>query len=524
VTDSRNLGDAYGDGGINTGGGMGDGDGNDGDGDGDGDGDVKYDVAGGTGDGGGDDDAPLGCQEAAEQQTNQGCEFWAADLPQAWWGENDSPAPEVGQYAVVVANASANTPAQVDIYRGNEATLVDSASVAVNDVHVFELPALSLQSQGNSDAGLAYRIETDVPVTAYQFNTLEQTSARYSADASLLFPTHVLRKDYTAFTGASLTGTGIGSIGAYVAVVANEDQTLVDVYTNQTLQAGPGPMGIVLDRGQVYTVLAESTALVPTFDDGNLSGTRVAADKPVAVFSGNVAANEPLDAPANAVCCADHLEQQMLPLEVWGNRYLVAPPIDPNNPQAIVKAAYRVVGSTDGTSFVYNPAAPPGAPSSVDAYETAYFVTDTAFTIEGTRPFGIAQFFVGSLATAGPVDVEANGDPAMIVLPSEEQFQDSYVFLVPPTYEANYVTVLRPTGTSTTLDGAPVTEPAGAVGNLGGTGYEVVVATLTEGGHIISGDEPFAITVYGYANQASYAYPGGSGLKHISEPPPPPQG
>lgn len=456
------------------------------------------------------------------QMTNQGCEFWAVDLPQPWWGENGSAAPADGQFAIVVANASSNMPAQVDVFVGVQASPIDSASVPVDQVKVFQLPSMSINAQASSTDGVAYRIETDVPVTVYQFNTLEQASARYSADASLLFPTHVLKKDYTAFTGASLNAATY-MIGAYVSVVGIEDGTTVDIYTDAMLAPGAPTSGVVIDAGEVLTTLAVASQPIPVHDDGNLSGARVAADKPVAVFSGNVGTNEPLDLPANAVCCADHIEQQMLPLEAWGDAYVVAPPVSPNGP-GNVKAAYRVVGSVDATSFVYSPAAPPGAPSSVNAYETKYFVTDQAFTIAGTKPFGIAQFHVGAMATAAPTDLGANGDPAMVVLPAEDQYQDSYVFLVPPTYEVNWAAVMRPVGTTTELDGNAVAEPASPAGTLDGVDYEIVNVPITEGGHRITGDEPFALSVYGYADQASYAYPGGSGLAFISEPPPPPQG
>jgi hypothetical protein len=364
---------------------------------------------------------------------------------------------------------------------------------------------------------MAYRVESSVPVTAYQFNTLEQSAARFSADASLLFPTHVLRGDYTTFTGDAIYGMH-GDQGAYISVVGTEDGTTVDVFPTATLMPGAPEQGVVIDRGEVYTVLSESLGGTVVPGEGNLTGSRIVADKPVAVFSGNVATGEPV--AEMWTCCSDHLEEQMLPLEAWGLSYLIAPPVNPENNGTNSIASYRMVGGEDGITLTYAPATPAGAPAVLDAYEVAYFVTDQAFTVEGSRPFGIAQFHPG----IGANPWADYGDPAMIVLPAQDQLQDIYVFLVPPTYNLNFVSVVRPVGTTTTLDGATVTELAFPVATLGGTEYEFVQVPVEEGAHSVEGEEPFEILVYGYADAASYGYPGGSGLKFIDEPPPPPEG
>jgi hypothetical protein len=179
------------------------------------------------------------------------------------------------------------------------------------------------------------------------------------------------------------------------------------------------------------------------------------------------------------------------------------------------------MGGFDGTALTWNPAPPPGAPATIDAYESAYFVTNQPFTVTGSQPFGIAQFTLGAQSSglAGLI-----GDPASIVLPARDQLQDSYVFLTPPTFEQNWVTVIRPVGTVITLDNATVGQPAKPVGTAGGISYESVQIPLFEGAHHISGDRPFQITVMGFGSQISYAFPGGSGLKFITEPPPPPVG
>lgn len=485
----------------------------------------KLDVENGDGTGNGGDGTPVGgCGQASESQSNQGCEFWAVDLPNAWAGINGSPAPEAQQFAVIVANTASDLPANVQVFLGDGDAAVDMATVAIGEIHEFRLAEQSQAARANTYDGVAYRIESDVPITTYQFNPLDNTVEVFSNDASLLFPTHVLGTDYTAITGDALLLTtdmdpnGANS-GAFVSIVATEDNTTVDLFATWALYPGQSD-GVVLNRGEVFTAVSEGAA-TGMAGDGNLSGSRVVADKPVAVFSGNVATIE----PNPGQCCADHLEQQMLPLVAWGDSYLAAPPPSPVTPGSTAPAGYRITGSFDGTSLTYSPSTPAGAPTMINAGQTVRFQTTEAFAVtsgDPDKPFAVTQFLLSSqvispLATAG--------DPAMISLPAAAQYQQNYIFLVPGGYETNYVTVVRTAGTDVFRDGVSVSAAAWqALGNLSGTDYEFVHLSVPTGSHMIESDEPCGIISVGYDRDVSYGYPGGSGLKVISTPPPPPVG
>lgn len=488
---------------------------------------IKLDVGSGDTEGMADDGGPPGsCEEASMGASNQGCEFWAVDLPNAWAGINGSPAPQDQQFAVVVANTAVDTDANVEVFVGNGNVPVDSAVVAVGSVHEFRLAALNQAPRMNTYDGSAYRIESDLPITAYQFNPLDNTVQVFSNDASLLFPTHVLGTDYTAVTGdAILLGTdqepqGDNS-GAFVTIVATEDATAVDLFATWGLYPGES-LDIILDRGEAFTAVSQGPETYPGLTgDGNLSGSRVVTDKPVAVFSGNVATIE----PNPGQCCADHLEHQMLPLVAWGNGYAAAPPPSPNGGATSDPSGYRISGSFDGTTLSYSPGAPAGAPAVIDAGETIRFQTNQAFTVTSTEPeksFALTQFllsnqFINAFGQAG--------DPAMIALPAVAQFQTRYVFLVPEGYAANYVTVIRVAGAEVTRDGVSVAaanwQP---LGMLDGVAYEFVSLSVPPGAHLVESDEPCGIVSVGYDTDVSYGYPGGSGLEIISEPPPPPAG
>ena len=441
---------------------------------------------------------------------NLGCEFWAVDLPNVSVAPLEV-TPQDQQFAVVVANAAAGLDAHVEIFSGAGMAPINSATVPDGGVHTFTLPAQSIAPAVTSAEGVAYRIESDVPITAYQFQPLDNTNPVYSNDATILFPTRVLTGNYTAITAdATITATdGFGvsndNTGGFVSIVAVEDGTNVDVFPTQALYPG-NHQGVTLDRGQVLTAIASELR-----EAGNLSGTRVEADKPVAVFAGSVATAEPTEADN---CCADHVEHQMLPLEAWGTAY-AAPPVPAAMGGADHPRVVRVTGAYDGTALAYDPPVA-GAPDAIGAYETVAFVTAEAFTVRsmGDEPFAVAQF---PLSNQNHGVLLYPGDPSMLVLPADDQFADEYVFLVPMGYAQNYVTVVAPQASTVTLDGAELVPSWTAFG----AAYKYAHVSLAPGRHHITADDPISISVFGYAQDVSFGYTGGSGVAQISEPPPP---
>ena len=477
---------------------------------------TKLDVGGGADLGG---SASIGCDDIEELPTNQGCEFWAVDLPNVSVVAGITP-PHEQQFAVVVSNPSTEEGAQVDIFVGDEAMAIDGGPVPGQTMRVFTLPAMSIAPATTGAGGTAYRIESDRPIVAYQFQPLDNTDPVFSNDASILLPTHVLGDDYSALTGdATLVATDAFSssdtnTGAFVSVVATEDATTLSLFPTATLH--PGTIeNVMLDRGEVFTAISSERG-APSW--GNLSGTRVVADAPVAVFGGSVATSEP---SSSSACCADHVEHQLLPLTAWGTAYLASPTpaaMGPGDDATV----YRITAAFDGTTLEYDPAPPAGAPTSLDAFETVSFVTDAPFSVraaQADQPFAVAQFLLSNNYFGGLL---RPGDPSMIVLPAAAQFQDRYDFLVPQGYAANFVTIVRPAAAAIELDGAPVTATFASLGTLQTQDYEYAHVPVPGGSHSITADAPIAIVVAGHASDVSYGYVGGSGVEAIGAPPPPP--
>jgi hypothetical protein len=469
------------------------------------DGDFKLDVGTGS-----EPEIPATCSEALRVRTNTGCEFWAVDLPNAWLPSEpysyDIAADQ--QFAVVVANVSASETATVSVYAADGSQPVVRAEVESLRTHTFDLPAMSVDPTRNG-GGDAYRIESDVPITAYQFQPLDNLVPVYSNDASALLPSHVLENDYMAMTastsGILLYPDGFEAVaynaGAFVTAVAIEDGTDVSFYPTSVLTEG-GWSGVRLDRGKQFTILSNVFDNDPGGLDpaGNLSGTRVIADKPIALFSGNVTTAEPIESDQ---CCADHVEHQMLPLVAWGYRYAIAPPPDPTE-----------VSTSDPALR------PAGAPDVLDAGQVATFQTadPVAVISDPAHPIAVGQFLLSSgEANAGGVQ----GDPAFVALPSVEQLQTRYVFLAPSGYATNAVNVVVPSGSTVEIDGEEV-GPWTTIAAVDGEEHVYARHAIDPGAHVLIADAPAALTVFGYDAYVSYAYAGGSAVRQVSDVPPAP--
>ncbi len=461
---------------------------------------------------------PVSCAELDASRSNLGCVFWAVDLPNDEQGTPNSPPAAAQPFAVVVANTSALVPANVAVYVGDGAAPVQTAVVEVDATETFVLDGGDLSAKTPGTGGTAFRIESDVPVTAYQFNPLDNTNPVYSNDASLLLPEHVLGEAHGVLSGDGIYLSSSpedpmpAPAGAFVAVVATADGTRVSV--EPSAKVVPGPLDpVLLDRGEVLTVLSEVSASV-----NNLSGSRVTADAPVAVFAGNVATAEPV---AAQVCCADHIEHAIPPIDVWGTTYVVVPPPaaggDGDDPYVL-----RVVAAYDDTPVGYCPARPQGAPESLGAFAVATLALDGPVVLRSDdpdKPLFVAQFLESQGALPG--NPAGYGDPAMIVATPVAQFETKYVFAVPDGYTGgNYVTVVTADPGGVDLDDevldAGLFEEAGVAG---GRTFYYAHRPVQPGAHRVTCPAGCGIRVVGYDEAVSYGYPGGAGLSVIAIPP-----
>jgi hypothetical protein len=108
------------------------------------------------------------------------------------------------------------------------------------------------------------------------------------------------------------------------------------------------------------------------------------------------------------------------------------------------------------------------------------------------------------------------------LIPAAEQHRKDYVFLIPGTFQQNYIVLAKPVDANVILDGVPLAMQefamcvTGPIGNVAGIDYEQVTCPAHEGHHTVSADKAFGLSVYGYYNVGSYAFVGGSDVKIIN--------
>jgi len=297
--------------------------------------------------------------------------------------------------------------------------------------------------------------------------------------------------------------------GAFVSIVATVDDTTVQLAPTSGI-AGPLPDPLVLDRGEVATLVSDALAV----NAGNLTGTRVHADHPVAVFAGNVATAIPT---AMGVCCADHLEHQLLPATAWGHTYAVAPPPHPEG-SGDAPAVIRIVAGQDGASLSWCPSRPADAPFALAPDEVAEFRTSAPFTVrsDDEAPFAITQFTLSSTELGD----SGLGDPAMIVVIPTGQHERRSLFVVPEGYVRNWATIVVRGPGQVVLDGRPIEDDAFApLGVLAGVEHRYLHVELEAGTHALEAEAPAGVTVSGIASFVGYGFAGGTGVRLLSLPP-----
>ena len=527
------------------------------------------------------------CTQAANQRSNVGCEYWAVDLDNAVASDDLNAASQ--QFAVVVSNPQPDLSARIVIQQDDSAPGAPGAPIEIGTetvpplgLAVFPLGPREVDGSppGEYNTGshtaltrAAYKITSDVPVVAYQFNPLENANV-FSNDASLLKPVEALtsaspelQDGYVVLgwpqTIASTDDpyTNFGSavpqdFRAFLTIVATRNDTLVKV-TSSTRVIGGGPVA-QLDSGDVVDITLSAFDVLNLESDGfegDFTGSIVASNQPVAVFSGSEASDAPrFSNIADRRCCADHLEEQLDPIRSAGQRFIA--PLSFNRHLALGNAGarlepepepevFRVIavlgfGATVRTSL-------PGALSEFrlngrGSWQELTSTTD--FWVESDNPIMLGNV-TASQSAAGIPSGLPGGDPSFIIIPPIEQYRDQYVFLTPDRYSFDFLRIMAPRGARIVLDTEPLERVPGC-GLEAGTAvaralesspfsYEVIRCQLSfpvidpnvdadapllpgvqnDGVHRVFSDRPIGVIVDGFDRNVSYGYAAGTELREI---------
>lgn len=491
------------------------------------------------------------CEQAVTDRSYLGCEFYAVDLDNAAIGAGRDASSQ--QYAIVVSNpGNYATDVVVEIDTGSfgdasTASVVAMTTVLPGDLEVFALPrrevdgssffqpcasdaecgsasqqcwcrdgmrpggsATDCRCRNASGAGglndgthsaltsHAYRIRSELPIIAYQFNPLDNVGV-FSNDASMLIPTSAIGTRYTVIgwpqTIANSTSaaedfdgllepedTEYEDLRAFLTIVGTEASTHVTVTLGPQVRyivpppsiSAPGVDGDVweFDLGAFDVVNLESQGF-----NADFTGTTIVASAPVSVFTGSEASDAPrFEDLANRRCCADHLEEQLFADNTLGRRFFIGrtPPRSPALDAAFIDTSsvgsfeepeyVRILAVEEGLTDVTTTLPPPDDFYQLEQGESVIISTlageprrSRDFEINATRAISVLQAIASQEAVGIPNNLPG-GDPAIIAVPPFDQWRRDYVFLTPGSYAFDFVTIVAPRLTQILLDERPLAD------------------------------------------------------------------
>ncbi len=406
-------------------------------------------------------------------QSSQGTEFWVA-FP--------ANLTQTGARQLYIT-AEVNTEVNVTIVNPAFSTTID---VAAGTLATVNLP-LSVDVTGNGvveDKGI--HITADNPVTVYGMNQRDA-----STDAYLALPVDAVGNDYLVM---GYTRDYSFSSFAQLTIVATEDNTSVTIVPTETgggFTAGVSG-NVVLNQGQVFQLRSNTTG-------ADYTGSSVVSDKPISVFGGNDCTN----ISGNLRAC-DHLVQQMVPTEGWGQSFLTVP-------LATRQAGdvFRIMAQQSGTQVSINGSVV-ATLGTGEFYETI-LASNTYNRITANNPILVGQYSRSSDADG------VTSDPFFSLVPPDEQFLNNYIISAgTPNIPINYLNITSPTANTGTVkvDGTTVAEGAWTV--ISGTNFSGAQVSVSNGIHTVSSNLPIGLLVYGFGNYDSYGYLGGQAFAAVA--------
>ncbi len=422
-------------------------------------------------------------------------------------------------FAIVVSNPQSRA-VNVTVTGPNGETFVKSVAAGAVQALLPQAAPQSIPDQsidGTGKVKQAYKVVSDLPIVAYQFNPLDNVNV-FSNDASLLIPTTAYDSEYYVMSWPTenrrAPAPGTNNYHGYLSVVAAEDNTVIEVTTTAAVQASATQAAIPANTPTMFTLASFEVLTLQAVADGDLTGSKVRAvngTTTFGVFGGHEAMGfgemTPPDAQHQAgPCCADHIEEMMFGTSTWGKTFAIARSQSrgTNEPDLI-----RVMAQKPNTMVTFNPA-PTGncAMLQPGKFCEVKIATDTA--ISSTEPILVGHYLESAIWQdpffGGAV---GEGDPSFSLGVPTEQFRTEYTVLVPQAYGKNFLSISAPSAGAITVDGLQVALQPFA-GMYRGGRMQVVA-----GQHKIVCPAGCGVEVYGYSDAVSYMFAGGLDLKKI---------
>ena len=270
---------------------------------------------------------------------------------------------------------------------------------------------------------------------------------------------------------------------------------------------------------------------------GDISGTRIIANKPISVFSGHECANVPLTSEP-----CDILIEQIPPIDTWGTKVVTIPlrtrsgdilKVFASQDSTTVNVTYTDINSgmvtSDSFSFILNRNG--FRELGGTSLGATGAIADFAL-IQSNNPIAVFQF-----SRSFTTDNQLFSDPFMLSVPSCEQYRDSFAVAPAPFHSSiegsvlgraayvNYTNIAVPaeyfnasliTVNNNTINASEFRPIKRADNSIWGYGAQLL---LDEGAQMIRHQDPNAallVTMYGFSNQMSWGCTGGTGLTPVA--------
>jgi len=405
-----------------------------------------------------------------------------------------------------------------------------------NDIIEFTLAPAIGQPYRKSDRDIPYKdsiyskagvhIYSEAPIIC-----VAATRFQYTSDAFLVLPVPVLGKEYIVASYADPSPNTIQYLPSYTGIVSPYDNNEVR-FTMGGTDWSKTTGGLMPGETKKYILQKGDVLLIAGLGShAELTGSKVEADKPVGVVSGNFCAY----IPTNCGNC-DFLEEMEIPTDYWGYKYHV-PRIVNRLKNSIIKifakesktkifrdcqqiGFLRIAGGTEQNGYLHL-RADEGKPRPI--------------VISGDKPINVTLF------NCAQQDDGIESDPFQMVLVPVEQYQKEIVFHTPGIpngygFPNNYINLCyeaTPYGTipddlmfATATDGkfswtqlkdmSPVPgEPFEKCGTEK-TYYSKTLLLPGDGVYSFKANTAFCAYSYGFSSYDSYGYPSSFSLQSYS--------
>ncbi len=368
----------------------------------------------------------------------------------------------------------------------------------------------------------AWHIQATAPISVTAYNDIN-----YSYDATAILPTDALRTYYiTQVYQAFPHGPEVGIVAPYdstrVWSVLEKNICQDTGFFDRAVYNAGDTMEFLLMRGQTCLLRnAGWTATQVTWiSECSLNGLRLHSDKPIAVFQGNNAAYVPYGGDSQA---PDHLYDQCIPVEYWGDHFVIEPVIgrQPYTTNTNPQSTYHNYGdmvrvmakddnchiSLDGQevavlqsgqiySFVLS-----DHPAILPASWGMDFYHSPCIELNATSPVMVCYYITGIYFGGSP------GDPSVMTVPPIENGVSHAIFKPhnTPVTTQHWINIVTPSvyASQITLDGANI----GSLFSTTAGGYSYACIPVSQATHTIdAGNGIFIAYLYGLGYAESYLH------------------